>query len=133
MPGLWNGRCCWTVPDPPQLIEKQPAMARSLKFKHAYAAPAKADGFRILVDRIWPRRLTKKKARIDCWARDIAPSTKLRQWFGHDPEKWPEFKNRYFTELRRNREAVENLRKILKNHASVTFVLAARDIAKPLP
>ena len=102
-------------------------MARSLKFKRAYAAPAKADGFRILVDRIWPRGLTREKARIDCWARDIAPSTRLRQWFGHDPEKWPEFKNRYFTELRHNREAVENLRKILKNHASVTFVFAARD------
>lgn len=108
-------------------------MAHSTRFKHAYAAPAKTDGFRILVDRIWPRELTREKAGIDYWARDIAPSTKLRQWFGHDPEKWPEFKQCYFTGLRRNREAVENLREILKNHACVTFVFAVRGIATPLP
>ncbi|MDE2346466.1 MAG: DUF488 family protein [Gammaproteobacteria bacterium] len=102
-------------------------MARSLRLKRVYAAPADADGFRILVDRIWPRGLTRNKARIDHWARGIAPSTRLRQWFGHEPGKWPEFKKRYFAELRRQREAMAELRKILKVHTTVTLVFAARD------
>ena len=67
--------------------------------KRVYEKPAKEDGCRILVDRLWPRGLTKEKAKIDFWPKELAPSTELRQWYGHDPAKWGEFKSRYFAEL----------------------------------
>ncbi|MGA9852760.1 MAG: DUF488 family protein [Gammaproteobacteria bacterium] len=102
-------------------------MARSIKLKRVYEAPAKSDGTRILVDRIWPRGLTKKNASIDHWARGVAPSTRLRQWFGHDPEKWPEFKRRYHTELRKNEEAVAALKALLQESAAVTLLFGAHD------
>ena len=63
----------------------------AIAIKRAYDAPAKTDGIRVLVDRIWPRGIKKTDAKIDIWLKDVAPSTKLRQWFGHDPEKWIEF------------------------------------------
>ena len=97
----------------------------SVLLKRAYDAPAKADGERILVDRLWPRGVTKAKAKIDLWLKDVAPSTELRQWFGHDPEKWAEFKRRYRTELKRNPALAE-----LREHAErgdVTLVYAAHD------
>jgi len=68
--------------------------------KRVYDKPAKEDGMRILVDRLWPRGLTKQKAAIDLWMKDIAPSTELRKWFGHDPDKWSEFRKKYLQELR---------------------------------
>lgn len=67
--------------------------------KRVYEPYARSDGYRVLVDRLWPRGLSKAKAHVDCWARDISPSTELRQWYGHDPEKWPEFQKRYRAEL----------------------------------
>jgi len=70
--------------------------------KRAYESPAEQDGQRILVDRLWPRGLTKINAKIDLWLKDVAPSTELRHWFNHDPEKWPEFKKRYRAELQNN-------------------------------
>jgi uncharacterized protein YeaO (DUF488 family) len=68
--------------------------------KRAYEAPAASDGYRVLVDRLWPRGLPKTKARLDAWEKDVAPSRRLREWYGHDRDKWPEFRRRYLEELR---------------------------------
>jgi uncharacterized protein YeaO (DUF488 family) len=83
--------------------------AHPLRMKRVYDAPSAEDGTRILVDRIWPRGLTKERAAIDLWLKDVAPSTQLRTWFGHDPGLWPEFRERYFAELRANGAAVTQL------------------------
>ena len=85
-----------------------------IKLKRAYDPPDPADGSRILVDRLWPRGLSKARARIDFWAKELAPSTALRQWYGHDPEKWPEFQQRYFAELAASRSGIEELRPFLE-------------------
>lgn len=98
----------------------------ALKVKRAYDAPENVDGFRVLVDRIWPRGLTKTSARIDLWLKDIAPSAALRKWFGHDPTKWPEFRKRYFRELDEKPEAIAELENLLSKRR-VTFVFSARD------
>ena len=97
----------------------------SVMLKRAYEAPAPADGQRILVDRLWPRGLAKAKARIDLWLKDVAPSTELRRWFGHDPEKWVEFRKRYRAELKGN-PAVDELL-ALSHRGDVTLLYAARD------
>ena len=97
-----------------------------IKIKRAYVAPEKDDGTRILVDRLWPRGLTKKKANIDLWLKDLAPSTELRKWFGHDPGKWKEFQVRYAGELKSKKAQLE----ILKQKAAegtVTLTYAAKD------
>jgi len=73
----------------------------NVRIKRIYEKPDKQDGFRILVDRLWPRGFTKEKAVVDLWLKDIAPSTELRKWFNHDPGKWDEFKKRYFDELKK--------------------------------
>lgn len=78
-----------------------------VKIKRVYEEPNEADGKRILVDRLWPRGLTKEKAKVDLWLKEIAPTTTLRKWFAHDPEKWDEFKERYSSEMKNNTEAVE--------------------------
>ncbi len=80
-----------------------------IRLKRVYETAAKSDGKRILVDRLWPRGLSKTKARIDFRAKTVAPSKTLRNWFRHDPEKWSEFKRRYLTELKRNAKAMEEL------------------------
>lgn len=97
----------------------------TVMLKRAYEPPAKADGKRILVDRLWPRGVTKAKADIDLWLKEVAPSTELRQWFGHDPEKWAEFKKRYRAELK-NSPALSELRS-LAGQGNVTLVYAAHD------
>ena len=84
-----------------------------LRIKRVYEAPAKADGKRILVDRLWPRGMTREAVRIDHWARDVAPSNELRQWYGHEPKKWPDFRKRYFAELDANGDGVAALREAL--------------------
>ena len=99
----------------------------TVKLKRVYDEPAKSDGKRILVDRIWPRGLTKEEARIDLWLKDVAPSTELRKWFGHDPAKWEEFRKRYRAELDANPEAVEELQDLLKAHANATLLFMAHD------
>jgi uncharacterized protein YeaO (DUF488 family) len=86
-------------------------MAMSIRIKRIYDPPSPQDGFRILVDRLWPRGLTKEKARVDWWVKDIAPSNKLRKWYGHDPEKWGEFKRRYYEEIGSQQEPLELLLK----------------------
>ena len=93
--------------------------------KRAYETPAASDGYRVLVDRLWPRGLAKVKARIDLWLKEVAPSTELRQWFGHDPAKWAEFRKRYRAELKGN-PAWAQLES-LSHHKKLTLVYAARD------
>lgn len=94
----------------------------NLKIKRVYEEPAKDDGTRILVDRLWPRGLSKEKASVDLWMKEIAPSTTLRKWFGHEPDKWPEFKKRYKAELKKNDEQVASLKKeIRKGPASLLY------------
>ncbi|HEY6328782.1 MAG TPA: DUF488 domain-containing protein [Blastocatellia bacterium] len=97
-----------------------------IKLKRAYEPPAKDDGERILVERLWPRGLTKEKAKIDLWMKEIAPSTELRKWFGHDPAKWTEFRRRYKSELEQQPELVKELR-AKGRRGPVTFVYAAKD------
>lgn len=97
-----------------------------LKIKRVYEKPAKEDGRRILVDRLWPRGLTKEKAHIDLWLKEIAPSTALRKWFGHDPAKWDEFQKRYRLELKTNKERV-SLLKEEQQKGVVTLVYGAKD------
>jgi uncharacterized protein YeaO (DUF488 family) len=79
----------------------------TIRVKRVYKEPEKADGRRILVDRLWPRGLTKEKAKVEVWVKEIAPSTDLRRWYGHDPNKWAEFKRRYAAELEANPDHVE--------------------------
>jgi len=97
-----------------------------LKIKRVYDKPAEEDGTRILVDRLWPRGLTKQKAKVDVWLKDIAPSTELRKWFAHDPEKWKEFIKKYKKELHENKEQAAILKEYLKQ-GTVTLVYGARD------
>ena len=98
-----------------------------IKVKRAYESPDKQDGYRVLVDRIWPRGLTKQDAAIDRWLKDIAPSTELRKWFGHDPEKWQGFCKRYEAELAQKLDEVSFLSE--KSRAgNLTLVLAAKDV-----
>jgi uncharacterized protein YeaO (DUF488 family) len=99
----------------------------SIRLKRVYDKPAKADGRRVLVDRIWPRGLTKQEARIDEWLTEIAPSTKLRKWFRHDPARWNEFKKRYAAELDDRREQMERLAR--ESHKrTVTLLFGAKDV-----
>lgn len=97
-----------------------------VKIKRVYEKPDKEDGIRILVDRLWPRGLTKEKAKVDVWLKEIAPSTELRKWFSHDPEKWKEFREKYLRELKENKEQVSILKEHLKK-GSVTLVYGAKD------
>lgn len=96
-----------------------------LKIKRIYEKPSRADGTRVLVDRLWPRGVSKAAARIDAWLKDVAPSDALRKWFGHEPEKWPAFRKRYAAELRGN-PAVAELRRIVRR-GGVTLLYAAKD------
>ncbi len=97
-----------------------------IKIKRVYKKPEVEDGIRILVDRLWPRGLTKEKASIDLWLKEIAPTTELRKWFNHDPDKWNEFKKRYLAELSENRKSVAILKEQLTN-GDVTLIFGAKD------
>jgi uncharacterized protein YeaO (DUF488 family) len=97
-----------------------------IKLKRVYEEPEKLDGTRILVDRLWPRGLTKEKAHIDLWLKEVAPSTELRKWFAHDPAKWPEFKTRYLAELKHNQEQVEVLKQAIAK-GPATLLYGAKD------
>ena len=97
-----------------------------IRIKRVYEQPDKHDGRRILVDRLWPRGLTKEKASVDLWLKDIAPSTALRKWFGHDPDKWEAFKERYLAELKNNSEQIRLLKQEL-DKGDVTLVYGAKD------
>lgn len=94
--------------------------------KRAYDPPAREDGFRILVDRLWPRGIAKDTAKIGLWLKEIAPSNELRKWFGHDPKRWEGFKSRYFQELDNLSDAVGQLASLAKE-SPITLVFGARD------
>ena len=100
---------------------------RAVRIKRVYEEPMKSDGKRILVDRLWPRGLTKLAAKVDLWLKDIAPSAALRKWFGHEPSKWEEFKRRYAGELEKNHEQVSLLEREV-NAGKVTLVYGAKDL-----
>jgi uncharacterized protein YeaO (DUF488 family) len=99
----------------------------AIYLKRVYEPASAGDGFRILVDRLWPRGLSKDKASIDYWAKDIAPSDALRKWFAHDPAKWAIFQRRYIAELKRSEAALKELQKILHTKKAITLLYAAKD------
>jgi len=98
-----------------------------IRTKRVYEPSSPDDGVRVLVDRIWPRGIRKADAALDHWIKDVAPSSGLRKWFGHQPERWAEFRTRYARELDANPEAVAELRAVLKG-GTVTLLYAARDV-----
>lgn len=97
-----------------------------LKIKRVYDPPEVNDGKRVLVDRIWPRGLSKERAKIDLWLKDVAPDTELRKWFNHDPRKWNEFRKRYKKALQGNEE-LRRLRSEARKNTNITLLYAAKD------
>src|SRR5215831_13245390 len=103
-------------------------LADHIRLKRAYSPPAPDDGTRILIDRLWPRGVKKTEAAIDEWMKEIAPSTELRKWFGHDPERWQEFRRRYQTEIGQHPDEFDRLRKLAQRDR-ITLVFSAHDEA----
>lgn len=103
-------------------------MKPSIQIKRAYEPQEKEDGFRVLVDRLWPRGVKKEEAGLDEWAKDLAPSTELRKWFGHDPERWKTFQQKYKAELKGN-PAVDEFIAAHKNQKRITLIYSAKDEA----
>ena len=101
-------------------------VAMRLRTKRVYEGSASADGRRILVDRLWPRGVAKAEAKIDFWAKAVAPSNELRKWYGHDPDKWDQFRQRYFQELDANAEAITELRTHLGS-GTVTLIFSSKE------
>ena len=108
------------------LLQEEAKAGMNLKLKRVYEPSDKNDGTRILIDRLWPRGMTKAKAGVDIWLKELAPSAELRKWFGHDPDKWTEFKKRYRAELEENDEQLARLREEIKKGA-VTLLYGAKD------
>lgn len=98
-----------------------------VRIKRVYEPVGKEDGFRVLVDRLWPRGLSKGSAKIDLWLKEIAPSTTLRKWFGHEPAKWKRFRARYIEELAHQSELVSQLRALERQHGTITLLYGAKD------
>lgn len=98
-----------------------------VRIKRIYEPPAKGDGFRLLVDRLWPRGLSKESAQIDLWFKEIAPSTKLRKWFGHDPARWEIFQKKYTEELKGQPQLLKQLRALVKREGTVTLLYGAKN------
>ncbi|MGA2255410.1 MAG: DUF488 domain-containing protein [Thermoguttaceae bacterium] len=97
-----------------------------IQLKRVYEKPSRKDGLRILVDRLWPRGLTKERAAVEFWLKDVAPSTELRKWFGHDPVKWKQFQARYRKELGAKKDALALLKQKCEEH-TVTLLYGSRD------
>ncbi|MER8402959.1 DUF488 family protein [Mesorhizobium sp. M0751] len=97
-----------------------------VRLKRAYERPAAGDGKRVLIDRLWPRGVKKTEAAIDHWVKDLAPSTELRKWFGHDPARWSEFRRRYAAEIQEHRGELDRLREMIRE-GTVTLVYSAHD------
>ncbi|MES2371628.1 MAG: DUF488 family protein [Bacteroidota bacterium] len=97
-----------------------------IKIKRIYLPYEPGDGYRILIDRLWPRGIKKEGSHIDTWMKDIAPSTELRKWYDHDPEKWEPFCKKYYTEIKGS-AALEELKKKLREHATVTFLFSSKE------
>jgi uncharacterized protein YeaO (DUF488 family) len=100
--------------------------AANVKLKRAYESPVAADGSRILIDRLWPRGISKKKAALDRWMKDIAPSAELRKWFGHNPARWDQFRLRYAAEVHKNAALLDQLRSFARR-GPITLVYSAHD------
>lgn len=98
-----------------------------VRVKRVYEQPSPEDGYRVLVDRLWPRGLSEDEAHVDLWMRDVAPSTELRKWFGHDVAKWPAFEERYRGELERHGQLLDLLRDIESHRGTVTLLFGAKD------
>lgn len=98
-----------------------------IKIKRVYQTPEEEDGYRILVDRLWPRGVSKEKVDVDLWLKEAAPSNDLRKWFAHDPEKWSEFQDKYLEELKSNSTQVSIIKDIEKEHGTVTLIYTAKD------
>jgi uncharacterized protein YeaO (DUF488 family) len=100
-----------------------------IRTKRAYEPADRKDGFRVLADRLWPRGLAKADARIDLWAKALAPSDALRRWYGHEPERWPEFRRRYFAELEANAEVAEVVEALLAeaHRGTLTLVFSSKE------
>jgi uncharacterized protein YeaO (DUF488 family) len=109
----------------PRRDEHKVAKRRTIWIKRTYLSPDEADGKRILVDRLWPRGLRREGARVDVWLKEVAPTAELRQWFGHDPTRWDEFRRRYFEELDEN-PAIDELREHMRG-GPVTLLFGAKD------
>ncbi|MHB8085749.1 MAG: DUF488 domain-containing protein [Dehalococcoidia bacterium] len=97
-----------------------------IKVRRVYEQPEAQDGTRVLVDRLWPRGLSKEKAKIDLWVKNLAPSNELRKWYGHEPSKWEEFKKRYFAELDGQADEVKKLASIVRKEP-VTFLYGSKE------
>ncbi len=100
-----------------------------IRLKRVYEPPDAADGYRILVERLWPRGLSKEHAQLDRWLKDAGASNELRTWYGHDPEKWEEFRRKYIEEMRARPAVIRELRDAIRTHDTVTFLYAAHDTA----
>jgi uncharacterized protein YeaO (DUF488 family) len=92
-----------------------------------YGQAKKSDGWRVLVDRLWPRGIKKEETQVDLWMKDVAPSDELRKWFGHEPERWPEFQKRYRAELKQKHDEIAELKRLEKKHGTLTLLFGARD------
>ncbi len=98
-----------------------------IKIKRVYEKPSKDDRYRILVDRLWPRRVSKEDAKIDLWLKEISPSDELREWFSHDPKKWKGFKSKYKKELKEKTDFIKKIKKIEKEKKTITLLYSAKD------
>ena len=98
-----------------------------INLKRVYESPAENDGYRVLVERLWPRGISRERAEVDLWMKDAGASPALRVWFGHDPEKWEEFRKRYFEEIRDRPGVLRELRDVIRREKTVTLLFAARD------
>jgi uncharacterized protein YeaO (DUF488 family) len=98
-----------------------------IKIKRIYEKRSTNDGFRILIDRLWPRGVSKSDAKIDLWLKEIAPTDDLRKWFSHDPKKWKSFEGKYGEELKRNQTLIDKILDLKKEHKIVTLVFSAKD------
>jgi len=99
-----------------------------IKLKRVYQPSIAEDGFRILIDRLWPRGMSKEKAALDLWLKDIGPSEELRQWFSHNPERWNEFKEKYIKELSEKKDLIAQIKQLEKEHCVLTLIYSSRDI-----
>ena len=97
------------------------------RLKRVYKSPDPGDGYRVLVERLWPRGMSKDRAKVDLWVKDAGASPELGTWFGHDPEKWEEFRRKYFEELWTRPEVIKEIRDVIRTYDTVTFLFAAHD------
>ena len=98
-----------------------------IRIARVYESPGKRDGWRVLVDRLWPRGLKKQAAQVDEWMKEVSPSNELRKWFGHKPERWAGFQNRYRAELAKKKNLIESLRALERKHGTLTLLFGATD------